>query len=243
MDGGVRRRHLVEHPLVDRSVLPAENRAHIRLWHSATVWPVPEPLIPVTLVGRSVRLEPLELEHAEQLAAAAAIDRSSYGHTWVPDGVDAMQTYIVGLHDDRDHAKVLPFVQRKLDTGRLVGCTRYLDPHWWSGRTQPDEIEIGGTWLGAEAQRTAVNTEAKYLLMSHAFETLGVWRVAICTDATNQRSRDAIVRIGASFEGVLRNYRLTANTTRPTPRNTAVYSVIREDWPSVKLGLEARLVP
>ena len=204
---------------------------------------MPEPLIPVTLVGRSVRLEPLELGHAEQLAQAAAIDRSSYGLAPVPEGVDAMRAYIAGLLDDRDHAKVLPFAQRKLDTDRLVGCTRYLDPHWWSGRAQPDEIEIGGTWLSADAQRTAVNTEAKYLLMSHAFETLGVWRVAICTDAANQRSRDAITRIGASFEGVLRNHRLTANTTRPTPRQTAVYSVIREDWPSVKLGLEARLAP
>ena len=202
---------------------------------------MPEPLVPVTLVGRAVRLEPLDLAHAEPLAAAAAVDRSSYGHTWVPDGVEPMRTYIAGLLADRDDAKVLPFAQRRLDTDQIVGCTRYLDPHWWSGRVQPDEIEIGGTWLGAAAQRTAVNTEAKYLLMTHAFETLGVWRVAICTDAANQRSRDAIVRIGATFEGVLRNHRLTAGTDRPTPRDTAVYSVIRDEWPAVRQGLEARL--
>jgi RimJ/RimL family protein N-acetyltransferase len=188
-----------------------------------------------------MRLEPLEIGHADALAAAAAIDRSTYDRTPVPDGVEAMRAHIAGLLADRDQAKVLPFAQRRLDTGELVGCTRYLDPHWWLGRPEPDEIEIGGTWLSANAQRTAVNTEAKYLLMTHAFDTLGVWRVAICTDADNQRSRDAIVRIGASFEGVLRNHRLSANTARPTPRQTAVYSVIRQEWRSVKLGLEARL--
>ena len=152
-----------------------------------------------------------------------------------------MRDYIESLLGDRDDAKVLPFAQRRVDTGELVGCTRYLDPHWWRGRLEPDEVEIGGTWLSAGAQRTGINTEAKLLLMSYAFETLGVWRVAICTDADNQRSRDAILRIGASFEGVLRNHRLKYNTTEPEPRQTAVYSVIAEEWPSVKSGLSDRL--
>lgn len=195
----------------------------------------------VTLEGVHVRLEPLHPSHAEDLAAAAAIDRSTFAHTWIPDGVDAMRDYIESLLGDRDDAKVLPFAQRRLDTGELVGCTRYLDPHWWRGRREPDEVEIGGTWLSAGAQRTGINTEAKLLLMSYAFETLGVWRVAICTDADNQRSRDAILRIGASFEGVLRNHRLKYNTTEPEPRQTAVYSVIAEEWPVVKSGLSDRL--
>lgn len=202
---------------------------------------MPEPLDPLTLVGRQVRLEPLDPSHAEGLAAAAAIDRSTFAHTWVPEGVPAMRAYINTLLTDRDQAKVLPFAQRRADTGELVGCTRYLDLHWWRGRTQPDEVEIGGTWLGANAQRTGINTEAKYLLLTHAFETLGVWRVAICTDADNLRSRDAILRIGASFEGILRNHRLKYNTAQPEPRQTAVYSVIRDEWPTVKTGLADRL--
>jgi RimJ/RimL family protein N-acetyltransferase len=202
---------------------------------------VPEPLTPVTLEGRHVRLEPLELGHAEALAAAAALDRSTFDHTSVPDGIDAMSGYIAGLLDDRDEAKVLPFAQRSTETGQLVGCTRYLDPHWVRGRHDPDEIEVGGTWLCTAAQRTGINTEAKYLLFAYAFETLGVWRLAICTDAENQRSRDAILRIGASFEGVLRNHRLRSNTPEPAARQTAVYSVISEEWPRVKSDLAGRL--
>ncbi len=202
---------------------------------------VPDAMPTVTLTGRHVQLEPLSVDHATGLAAAAAVDRTAYDLTRVPDGVGETRAYIAGLLHDHEHGLVLPFAQRRLDTGELVGCTRYLDPHWWRGRAEPDEIEIGGTWLGARAQRTAINTEAKYLLLTDAFERLGVWRVAICTDARNQRSRDAIVRIGATFEGVLRNHRLVADADEPEPRQTAVYSVIADDWPALKQGLEGRL--
>lgn len=202
---------------------------------------VPEPFAPVTLTGEHVQLEPLSLDHAEALVDAASVDRSTFDLTWVPDGIEAMARYIAGLLDDHAAGRVLPFAQRRLDTGEVVGCTRYLDPHWWRGRQEPDEIEIGGTWLGADAQRTAVNTEAKYLLLRHAFDELDVWRVAICTDARNQRSRDAILRIGASFEGLLRNHRLRADTEVPSPRQTAVYSIVDEEWPAVRRALEQRL--
>ena len=202
---------------------------------------VPDPMPTVTLTGQHVQLEPLSLDHAEGLADAAAVDRSTYDLTWVPAGVDETRAYIAGLLNDHEQGRVLPFAQRRRDTGELVGCTRYLDPHWWRGRPEPDEIEIGGTWLGARAQRTAVNTEAKYLLLTDAFERLGVWRVAICTDARNQQSRDAIVRIGATFEGVLRNHRLIADADGPAPRQTAIHSVIAEEWPQVKHELEARM--
>lgn len=202
---------------------------------------MPEPLAPVTLTGEHVRLEPLTLDHADELAAAAAADRSTYDLTWVPDSADAARAYVSGLLDDHAAARVLPFAQRRLDTDEVVGCTRYLDPQWWRGRPEPDEIEIGGTWLGARAQRTAVNTEAKYLLLQHAFEQLDVWRVAICTDVRNQRSRDAILRIGATFEGVLRNHRLRSDTDVPSPRQTAIYSILDAEWPDVKRALEARL--
>lgn len=195
----------------------------------------------VTLTGDHVRLEPLSHEHADGLAAAAAGDRTSFGLTWVPDGIDSAHTYITGLLDQRDRAEVLPFAQRRLDTGELVGCTRFLDLHWWRGRDSPDEVEIGGTWLSAAAQRTAINTEAKYLLLRHAFEEYDAWRVALCTDAHNQRSRDAIERIGASFEGILRNHRLRADTDEPSPRDTAVFAIVREDWPAIRAGLERKL--
>jgi RimJ/RimL family protein N-acetyltransferase len=202
---------------------------------------VPEALDTVTLAGRHVRLEPLTIDHADELTTAAEFDRSTFDLTWVPGGGDAMRDYIESLLAGQAAAEVLPFAQRRLDTGEVVGCTRYLDPHWWRGRPEPDEIEIGGTWLGAAAQRTAVNTEAKLLLLEYAFDVLDVWRVAICTDARNQRSRAAIERIGASFEGVLRNHRLVADADRPSPRQTAVYSIIDNEWPDVKRVLEARL--
>jgi N-acetyltransferase len=202
---------------------------------------MPGPLARVTLDGRFVRLEPLAREHADDLVAAASVDRATFGYTLVPDGRDAMLAYVDGLLADHERGAVLPFAQRRLDTGRVVGCTRYLEIRWYRGRPEPDEVEIGGTWLGAETQRTPINTEAKLLLLTDAFERLGVWRVAICTDADNQRSRDAILRIGATFEGVLRNHRLRYNTTPAQPRDTAVFSVTDSEWPTVKAGLEARL--
>lgn len=202
---------------------------------------MPTPIPPVTLTGRWVVLAPLGLEHVDGLVEAASGDRSSYGHTWVPDGREAMAAYVTQLLADRDAAKVLPFVQLDAASGRPLGCTRYMDPHWWSGRELPDEIEVGGTWLSRTAQRTGVNTEAKLLLLGHAFDGLGVWRVAICTDAENVQSRTAIERIGATFEGVLRNHRPKANTPAPQARDTAVYSIVREEWPTVLAGLQAKL--
>lgn len=204
---------------------------------------MPSPLRPVTLTGIHVQLEPLSLDHVGSLVDAASIDRSTYGWTDVPDGPAPMTRYVEKLLGDHANAQVLPFAQRRLDTGEVVGCTRYLDLKWQRGRVEPDEVEIGGTWLAATAQRTAINTEAKLLLLTNAFEALGVWRVAICTDARNEQSRTAIARIGATFEGVLRNHRLRYNTPAPTPRDTAVYSVIDSEWHAVKLklivGLEA----
>ena len=202
---------------------------------------VPESLAPVTLTGEHVRLEPLSLDHSEALVDAASVDRSTFDLSSIPDGTAEMHRYIEGLLADQDAGRVLPFAQRRIDTDEVVGCTRYLDLHWWRGRPAPDEVEIGGTWLGARAQRTAVNTEAKFLLLRYAFEELDVWRVAICTDARNQRSRDAILRIGASLEGVLRNHRVRSDIDGPSPRQTAVYSIVDDEWPDVKRALELRL--
>jgi RimJ/RimL family protein N-acetyltransferase len=202
---------------------------------------VPEPLEPITLTGRHVQLEPLQIDHVDELVAASTVDRDTYGYTDVPGDRQSMRRYVERLVDEHAEAKVLPFAQRRVDTGQLAGCTRFMEPRWWRGRHDPDEIEIGGTWLAATAQRTAVNTEAKYLLLSHAFEQWDVWRVAVCTDVDNSRSRTAIERLGASFEGVLRNHRLRYNTAEPEPRNTAVYSITDAEWPVVKRALQHRL--
>ncbi len=203
-------------------------------------------LSPVTLTGRFVQLEPLSLDHVEALAEAATADRSTFGWTVVPDSLDTTRSYVAGLIADHHAMKVLPFAQRDLASDTIVGCTRFLDPHWWRGRPEPDEVEVGGTWLTVSAQRTPVNTEAKLLLLTHAFETFGVWRVAICTDERNTRSRTAIDRIGAQFEGVLRNHRVRAGefgnpTGEVIARNTAVYSIVADEWPRVRDGLTARL--
>lgn len=202
---------------------------------------MPGPLRTVTLEGRSVHLRPLSRNHVPDLVRAASRDRSTFDLTWVPDGDDEMNRYVDQLLTDQAAGLVLPFAQIDTRSGRAVGCTRYLDIQWFAGRDDPDEIEIGGTWLGAEAQRTAINTEAKYLLLRHAFEQLDVWRVAICTDADNTRSRTAIERIGASFEGILRNHRRRHGPEQPQPRQTAVYSIIREEWPDVRTELEERV--
>ena len=138
---------------------------------------VTESLDPITLTGRHVQLEPFRVEHVDGLVAASTVGRDTYGYTDVPGDRDAMQRYVERLVADHADAKVLPFAQRRLDTGELAGCTRFMEPRWWRGRHDPDEIEVGGTWLASTAQRTAVNTEAKYLLLSHAFEQWDVWRV------------------------------------------------------------------
>lgn len=202
---------------------------------------MPRPLPPLTLRGRHVHLEPLAAEHAPALAAAAAIDRSTYDWTLVPDGLDGARAYIDDLLADRDRGHVLPFAQRDAATGGLVGCTRFMEPMYWSGRASPDEIEIGGTWLAATAQRTPINTEAKLLLLTQAFDGYGVGRVAICTDARNERSRIAIERIGATFEGVLRRHRPTAGSTPFELRDSAMYSIVADEWPAIAGQLRSRV--
>ena len=197
-----------------------------------------------TLAGRFVGLEPLRPDHLDELVAAATIDRSTYRYTWVPADRDGMAAYVDDLLAQRSAGSALPFAQRRLDDGRLVGCTRYMNIVRWAGRPAPDEVEIGGTWLAANAQRSAVNTEAKLLLMTHAFDEWGVHRVALCTDARNTRSRAAIERIGATFEGVLRSHRASyVAGEEGQARDSAMFSVVRADWPTVRSALQQRLAP
>jgi RimJ/RimL family protein N-acetyltransferase len=195
-----------------------------------------------TLRGRHVELLPLAAEHGPELLVAATSDRSSYGFTEVPGSAAHMDRYIANLLAKQADGTDVPFTQRCIDDGRLVGCTRFLEIRRWRGRPEPDEVEIGGTWLAADVQRTAINTEAKLLLLGHAFEVWQVGRVAIATDSRNERSRRAIERIGASFEGVLRHHRpslVPGETGRP--RDTALFSITDDQWPAVKEGLLSRL--
>ena len=196
-----------------------------------------------TLTGTHVQLEQLRVDFADELTAAGNQDRSTYGWTAVPPTVDGMKRYIEGLLKDQQARAAVPFAQRRLSDGALVGCTRYLRLEWWGGNALPDEVEIGGTWLAATAQRTPINTEAKYLLLGNAFDAWNVHRVSICTDARNTLSRTAILRIGAMFEGVLRSHRgsYAPGEENVVARDSAMYSIIRAEWPAVKQGLELKL--
>ena len=197
-----------------------------------------------TLVGRHVALVPLTLGHVPDLVRAANEDRSTYLYTLVPASEEAMEEYVVALSREREEGKAVPFAQCVVEggIGRAVGCTRFMEIRSPFGRPFPDEVEIGGTWLASSVQRTGVNTEAKSMLLAHAFETWGVRRVAICTDARNERSRTAIARIGATFEGVLRSHRPShVVAERGASRDTAVFSIVDREWPEVKAGLARRL--
>lgn len=200
-------------------------------------------VLPFTLAGHHVLLDPLTLDDVPTLVAAAGTDRSTFGFTLVPDDEPAMVRYVEGLLADAAADLAVPFVQRDAATGAAVGCTRFLNVTWWPSRSTPAEVEIGGTWLATAAQRTPINTEAKLLLLTHAFDVWEVHRVAVCTDARNERSRRAIERIGATFEGILRCHRASQGHAVPvgTPRDTAAYSIVREEWPAVRDRLQARL--
>jgi N-acetyltransferase len=195
-----------------------------------------------TLRGRHVELVPLETGHAGELLAAATADRASYGFTEVPGTAEHMARYIANLLAKRDQGTDLPFAQRIVGDGRLAGCTRFLEIRRWRGRPEPDEVEIGGTWLGADLQRTPVNTEAKLLLLTQAFDVWHVDRVALATDVRNERSRRAIERIGARFEGVLRHHRPSMVAGEAgRPRDTALFALTDDDWPAARAALVSRL--
>jgi len=193
---------------------------------------------PVALVGRVVRLEPVTFEHVPALAVAASEDRTTYRWTPVPDGTDQFRRFVEHALTERDAGRRVTFATVTVE-GRVVGSTSLLDPQSWpGGGGRLDSIEIGATWLAASVQRSAVNTEAKFLMLAHAFDVLGVHRVVLNTDARNDRSRAAIARIGATFEGVLRGFRYGVDGA---PRDTATFAIPVRDWPAVRERLAARL--
>jgi RimJ/RimL family protein N-acetyltransferase len=196
----------------------------------------------LVLTGKHIRLEPLDHNHLDGLVAAAAVDSALYQWSLVPQGKTATSAYIETAKGWAAAGTAVPFAIVRLDGGVVLGSTRFWKLERWAwpegnarrGRSAPDACEIGHTWLTRPAIGTAVNTEAKQLMMTHAFETWQVLRVCLHTDARNTRSRDAIERIGGKFEGVLRAHRMAADYT---PRNSARFSILLEEWPGVKKRL------
>jgi RimJ/RimL family protein N-acetyltransferase len=189
---------------------------------------------PVILTGRVVRLEPLAEAHAADLAEVG-LDPEIWRYMLYGDvnSPEKMLGFVRDLLARQARGTDLPFAVICLETGRAIGCTRYLDI-----RPRDLAVEIGGTWYGPAYQRTAVNTEGKYLLLRHAFEALRCIRVQFKTDLRNVRSQRAIERLGAVREGVLRNHMITPNGT---VRDSVYYSIIASEWPTVKARLEGWL--
>ena len=198
----------------------------------------------LVLRGPTVTLRPLAAADAIALAAAASESREQYEFTRVPKDVEDARRYIEVALADRVTGRRLPFAI--LWHGRVVGSTSYLDlQHWrWPAGSplqrsdRPDAVEIGATWLAASAQRTRCNTEAKALLLCHAFDVWGVHRVSLKTDARNEKSRRAIERLGALFEGVRR---ADMPGQDGTVRNSAYYSIVRTEWPDLRKKLDETL--
>jgi N-acetyltransferase len=190
------------------------------------------------LSGSLVRLEPLSAGHVPDLMEAVEENRAAYGFTWVPRAA-GVGDYV---RAQRGRSGLTPFAQVRVADGKAVGCTAYWDPRTWPGQDRLRAVEIGFTWLAASAQGTGINAEAKLLLFTHAFEMLGVVRVDLKTDARNERSRRAIASVGAHFEGVLRNWSASwAPGEEGKLRDSAIFSVIAAEWPTVKSSLAARV--
>ena len=188
---------------------------------------------PVFLESAHVRLEPLAKTH---LAGLVEVGLDEELWRWIPTPVrtqEEMAAYIETALNEQKRGEVLPFAIVEKSKGRAIGSTRYGN----IDRTH-HRVEIGWTWVARDWQRTAMNTEAKYLLLRHAFETLGCMRVELKTDSLNERSRAAILRLGAREEGIFRNHMITASGRI---RHTVYFSIIDSEWPAVKARLEAKL--
>jgi RimJ/RimL family protein N-acetyltransferase len=199
------------------------------------------------LTGTHIRLEPLEHRHVDGLIAASALDPTLYQWSAVPQGKLEATRYIDTALALRDAGTAVPFATVRIEDGVVLGSTRFFDIERWAwpqshprhGRQPPDVCEIGYTWLSRSAIRTAANTEAKLLMLTHTFETWQVLRVCFHTDARNDRSAAAIQRIGGKFEGVLRSHRMAADFIA---RDSKRFSIVASEWTAAKLRLVQLLV-
>ena len=197
---------------------------------------------PLSLFGQEIRLEPLEAHHASSLAEASAIEPSLYQWSPVPQGAAAAAAYIETALTWQRAGTAVPFAVVRLRDEAIIGSTRFWNIEYWNwpqgherfDRGLPDVCEIGYTWFTSSAIRTRANTEAKYLMLRHAFEEWGVLRVCLHTDVRNLRSQAAMERIGAKKEGVLRAHRMAADHTT---RDSARYSIVASEWQEVQFHL------
>jgi RimJ/RimL family protein N-acetyltransferase len=187
---------------------------------------------PVVLEGRTIRLEPLSWEHFEPLCEAGSDPDIWRWTTSVAMTPDLMRAYIDTALRWQTEGHALPFATIEKSSGRAVGSTRFGNIDKAHHR-----VEIGWTWIHPAWQRTAVNTEAKYLMLRHAFETLGCIRVELKTDVLNERSRAAILRLGAKQEGILRKHMIINGRVR----DSVYFSILDDEWPAVRAGLEEKL--
>jgi RimJ/RimL family protein N-acetyltransferase len=193
----------------------------------------------LVLQGKHVRLEPLEYRHIDGLVAAAEDDATVYQWSPVPRGKAEATRYVETALAWRDAGSAVPFAIVRVGDDVVIGSTRLWNLERWAwppghpshGRGVPDACEIGYTWLARSALRTAANTEAKLLMLTHAFEAWKVLRICFHTDVRNQRSRAALERIGGQFEGILRAHRMAADYI---PRDSVRYSILAAEWPAVK---------
>ena len=191
------------------------------------------PLIQPTLIGPTVELRPLQAEDAASLVAAAADGELWNMKVTIIPGPDTVGNYIAAALDGRQAGTVMPFVIVRRDTGQIVGSTRF-----WKIDLANRKMEIGHTWLGSSTQRSGINTEAKYLLLTHAFEAMQAIRVQFTTDELNEKSRAAILRIGAKQEGIVRHERIMPDGRK---RNSVRFSIIDSEWSDVKALLEQKM--
>lgn len=189
---------------------------------------------PLILTGKYVRLEPLSENHIPDLCRVGLDERiwryMRYGMVLTEE---QMHAWVSNILEKAAKGNEIPFAVIHLESGRAVGATRFLT-------IQPDQrnLEIGGTWYGVDYQRTAVNTESKYLMLKHAFEVMGMIRVQIKTDLRNIASQHAIERLGAVKEGILRKHMILPDGYI---RDSVIYSILDDEWPAVKAGLEQKL--
>lgn len=187
----------------------------------------------VILDGEFVRLEPMRIDHLDALARAGIAEGV---WRWTVNDlttVEQMKEYIVTALNERSREGSLPFVTRDKASDKIVGSTRFGNIDVVNRKA-----EIGWTWINPDRQRTYVNTEAKLLMLTHAFETWNCIRIELKTDALNEKSRNAILRIGARFEGIFRQHMITDSGRL---RDTAYFSIIDKEWPDVKAGLQSKL--
>lgn len=199
------------------------------------------------LIGKYAKLVPLEMDHAQALLDAANVSRQTYRFTLVPTDLAAMKNYIEKSLSLREKGEAFAFATFALDSSQLVGTTRFMSMEYWTfpegsplqRRDKiPDTVEIGSTWISEPFQRSGINTDAKILMLTHAFEVWSVHRVLFKTDARNEKSRRNIERVGAKFDGILRAHMPAFDGGI---RDSAYYSILKSEWPDVRDRLRARL--